>query len=137
MAYYPGIIVFGRSEIRKNRALMFITWTLTGVWAGVIFFFSSLPGSTVSTPIPDYIPHFIEYAVFAGLVLAALWATKKELPAGRLGLWAIILTGLYAVTDELHQAFIPGRTPDIRDWAVDVGAAVVVAAVVYVFRARR
>ncbi len=114
-----------------------LLWILTGVWAGVIFFFSSLPGSSVATPIPDYIPHFIEYVVFAGLVSAALWTTKKELPAGRLGLWAIIITGLYAVTDELHQAFIPGRTPDIRDWAVDVGAAVVVAVVVYFFRARR
>lgn len=107
------------------------------MWAGIIFFFSSLPGSSVASPIPDYIPHFIEYAVFAGLVLAALWATKKELPAGRLGLWAIIITGLYAMTDELHQALVPGRTPDVRDWAVDVGAAVVVAAVVYVVRARR
>ena len=115
----------------------FLLWVAVAVWAGVVFFFSSLPGSSIVSPIPDYIPHFIEYAVFAGLVLAALWATKKELPAGNLSLWAIIITGLYAVTDELHQAFVPGRTPDIRDWAVDVGAAVVVAAVVYVVRARR
>lgn len=114
-----------------------ILWVLTGMWAGVIFFFSSLPGSSVPSAIPDYIPHFIEYAVFAGLVLAALWATKKELPAGNLSLWAIIITGLYAASDELHQAFIPGRTPDIKDWAVDVLAAAVVAVVVYFVRARR
>ena len=32
---------------------------------------------------------------------------------------------LYGVTDEWHQSFVPGRTPDIRDIATDaIGAAV-------------
>ncbi|MFH1737291.1 MAG: VanZ family protein [Actinomycetota bacterium] len=117
--------------------ITYILWFLTVGWAGVIFFFSSLPGSSVPSAVPDYIPHFVEFLIFAGLVSAALWATKKELPAGNLSLWAIIITGLYAASDELHQAFIPGRTPDIKDWAVDVLAAAVVAVVVYVVRARR
>ncbi len=31
---------------------------------------------------------------------------------------------LYAVTDELHQAFVPGRTPSVGDWVADaMGAA--------------
>lgn len=114
-----------------------ILWLAVSVWAGIIFFFSSLPGSSIHFAVPDYIPHFIEFLIFAGLVSAALWATKKELPAGNLSLWAIIITVLYAASDELHQAFIPGRTPDIKDWAVDVLAAAVVAVVVYVARARR
>lgn len=39
---------------------------------------------------------------------------------------AIVLTSLYGVTDEYHQSFVPGRTPEIHDWIADtVGAALV------------
>lgn len=89
---------------------------------------------------PDFIPHFIEYFIFAGLAAAAVWSTKKELPAGRLGLWAITITSIYAASDEFHQAFVPGRTPDIRDWAVDMAGALVVAGIIFsvrVLRSRR
>jgi VanZ family protein len=39
-------------------------------------------------------------------------------------LLAIILAGLYAVTDEFHQSFTPERTPSIVDVGIDTfGAA--------------
>ncbi len=35
--------------------------------------------------------------------------------------WLMILVGaLYGVTDEWHQVFVRGRSPDLGDWLADV-----------------
>jgi VanZ family protein len=118
------------------RIISAILWAATFIWAAVIFYFSTMTGSNVPSVMPDFIPHFIEYAVFACLLTAAIWATKKQMPAGLIGLWAICFTSIYAASDEFHQSFVPGRTPDVKDWAVDVLAAIVIAAVFFFLRAR-
>ena len=35
------------------------------------------------------------------------------------------VAALYAVTDEFHQSFVPGRYPDVRDVLVDTAGALV------------
>jgi VanZ family protein len=62
--------------------------------------------------------HVLVYAV-----LAVLW--MRVLGDNRRGYWlAFALTMLYAVSDEFHQAFVPGRTPDLWDLISDgLGAA--------------
>ncbi|HHB76440.1 MAG TPA: VanZ family protein, partial [Desulfobulbus sp.] len=43
------------------------------------------------------------------------------------GISVVIFCLLYGVSDEWHQSFVPGRTPDILDIAADTfGAAVMV-----------
>ena len=69
------------------------------------------------------------YAVLGGLL---------RLATGRTGA-AVAWAGAYGVSDEVHQAFVPGRSPDPLDWLADafgawVGAALVARAV---RRARR
>jgi VanZ family protein len=50
------------------------------------------------------------------------------------------LSSLYGISDELHQSFVPGRTPDVHDWIADTwGAAVaigVLSAVAFALRRR-
>src|SRR4051812_40513517 len=53
--------------------------------------------------------HAAEYAILALLLYRALW---RELPAFLIGLG-------YAVTDELHQAFVRGRHASPFDVAMD------------------
>ena len=36
-----------------------------------------------------------------------------------------ILTSLYAVTDEVHQIFVEGRSCELRDWAIDTAGALI------------
>ena len=55
------------------------------------------------------IAHAAEYAVLGALLLRAL---------GRPGL-AFALGVLYAVSDELHQTFVPGRAGSPLDVAID------------------
>ena len=46
------------------------------------------------------------------------------------GATAVVLSTLYGVSDEVHQAFTPERTPDVRDLLADaLGAALGVAAI--------
>jgi VanZ family protein len=64
--------------------------------------------------------HFGEYLVLAVLVLRALRDDREEkLNWNRFGL-ALMLVALYAVSDEGHQAFVPGRNASIADVLVDV-----------------
>lgn len=97
------------------------------LWAGVIFAFSTLPGSSI----PGHytvLGHFGEYAVLGAL---AAFAVGEGRLTPRTALTILAVCALYAWSDEFHQAFVPGRTPDTADWAMDaIGTAVGISAIV-------
>jgi len=48
---------------------------------------------------------------------------------------AVLLAGIFGVTDEVHQAFTPGREPDIVDaWCDLTGAVIGASAAVVLYR---
>lgn len=124
--------------LRLRRKRYFLTHVLPVLlWMGLIFFFSSCDGERVgtwaaavmkpfvpSTSFPDEIPsfllfksaHFAEYAILALLLLRALWPMFTTHAAY---LTAAAISILYAISDEWHQAFTPGRTPSLRDVCID------------------
>lgn len=66
------------------------------------------------------IAHFTEYAL-----LAALWFWALTPALGRRALYAAAATAfLYAVSDEIHQGFVPGRDSDPFDVLVDAAGIV-------------
>jgi VanZ family protein len=67
--------------------------------------------------------HFVEYAILATLLWHALSSTPAL--AGRAAPLAFALAVLYAISDEFHQSFVPGRYPDVRDVLVDAAGALV------------
>lgn len=86
-------------------------WLQVVVWAGVIFALSSVPGldSGLSWDFPlRKLAHAAEYAVLGALLARAV----GDLPALWLGI-------AYAVSDELHQSFVPGRAASLFDVGVD------------------
>ena len=104
------------------------------VWAVLIFLLSSVPASRFSEaegtfdflPRADLFVHFFLYFVLAALVHAAL---RIYLPKRKrlLALDTVVFALLYGVSDEFHQAFVPGRTATAIDLGADVlGAAVAV-----------
>ena len=82
---------------------------------------SSLPGRG---GIPDFVLHGGEYFGLAVLTFRAIaGALPAPVTAARARTTLLIAAG-YAVSDELHQYFVPFRTADVRDFAYDVGGAV-------------
>ena len=101
-------------------------------WAGLIFFLSAqsqLPGQTfLELPGADKVAHAVVYAALAGWLA---WADR----GGRLALW-FAAAAAYGVTDEWHQAFVPGRMTSVFDWLADAAGAGG-AMLVWAYRARR
>lgn len=93
-------------------------WLPVLLWAALIFTFSAIPSLGTGLGTWDVVlrklAHVAEYAVLGGLLFRAL---RRE-PL------AILLGSAYAVTDEIHQAFVSGRQGSPVDWLIDtVGVA--------------
>lgn len=93
------------------------------VWALVIFILSSLPdipGPRLNVRFEDKLDHVIAYAILGFLVCRALWY-QSRFPRWRQAYAraALVLGILYGISDEFHQAFIPGRFSDPWDVAAD------------------
>ena len=97
-------------------------WLPVVAWAGLIFALSSIPDLGTGLGTWDLVlrklAHAAEYAVLGALLVRA---------TGRAGL-AFAVGTLYAISDELHQSFVPGRLGSPVDVAIDaVGVAVGIA----------
>ncbi|HET9179238.1 MAG TPA: VanZ family protein [Terriglobia bacterium] len=68
--------------------------------------------------------HFTEYAIFSIFLYYALAGGRRSAWNPRRALACILLAGLYSLTDEFHQRFVPGRGPSLMDCGFDtIGAA--------------
>lgn len=66
--------------------------------------------------------HFTIYLV---LGLISYLVLPKRWPVGKKMAFVLSMCCLYAITDELHQYFVPGRAMELRDVIIDtVGASV-------------
>ena len=95
-------------------------WFLVFIWAGFIFYLSSIPSLTTGLGIWDLIlrkiAHFGEFGIFTFLNFFA-FSYKKVMK--KYLLISGIIAMLYAFTDELHQAFVPGRYATALDILID------------------
>lgn len=103
-------------------------WLPAVAWYSMIYWLSDQP----SLPGPEALwaqfvlfktAHVVVYAVLTGFVLLAVqatWIQGKFLQHARLA-WLFVLT--LALLDELHQWFVPGRGPHLRDVGIDMMAA--------------
>jgi len=94
-------------------------WLLVLAWMAAIFVVSDRP--------PTHLPHFglidllvkkgahfLAYGLLAWLVQRAWWPGQ-----GSWG-WALMITAVYAMSDEYHQTFIPGRSGSVADVLIDI-----------------
>ncbi|MEY8459740.1 VanZ family protein [Eggerthellaceae bacterium 24-137] len=126
----------------SQRRKVILSWTLVVLWAAVIFFMSAHTGSDFDgegplaavkrwlvglvapvfgpeTDIVNVAAHFTEYLVFGVLLFLAARQTWPDAKIVQLVFISIALASLYAVTDEFHQSFVPGRLCDPADWLTD------------------
>ncbi|MBQ8095310.1 MAG: VanZ family protein [Clostridia bacterium] len=140
---------------KKQRA-----WLFVAVWMAVIFFFSAQPsnessaqsgrvvaivmsavrfvfGDQAASALIDAgieliirkMAHFTEYTILCFLMARAI-----RLTCGRsIQFLALPLSSLYAMTDEFHQSFVPGRSMELRDVLIDTAGAALGLLLFYCF----
>ena len=62
--------------------------------------------------------HMVEYFVLYWLLFRA-WSRKGELINKKVFVWSMVVAILYALSDEWHQTFVPGREGTLRDVGFD------------------
>lgn len=110
----------------------FIRWLPPLLWMAVIFYLSSRTGEALGgwlDSVRRWIPmmegfnwgHFAAYFILAWTYL---WALRPKRLSLGIKLVVVLMCVLYGITDEYHQSFVPGRTPDLMDLRNDaIGAA--------------
>lgn len=88
-----------------------------------IFYVSSLS----DPPIPAGTDKPLHGVAYLGLAVVVVRAVAGGL-GRRIDVWTAAMATLiavgYAMTDELHQMFVPGRFADVRDLLADAGGAI-------------
>lgn len=79
--------------------------------------------------------HFTAYAILGVLLynLMASYGMKR----GKAVLLSAVVCLVYAITDEVHQLFVPGRAGQIRDVLIDFSGSLSALGVTYLLFGRR
>lgn len=135
--------------MRKNKVkwASLLRWLPAFLWMGAIFGFSAQNGEKsagLSEAVEAFLSalgggagtagpfqfalrkgaHFCAYALLGMLcLLGARGAARLRQRRWRAPALALGLSALYAATDELHQAFVPGRSAELRDVLLDTCGA--------------
>jgi VanZ family protein len=104
----------------------------------LIYYLSSAP---VQADLPeikhfDKVLHFIAYGVLGICYWLCLVAYKCKKSYSL----AVLFSFIYGCSDEFHQSYIPGRTPDVFDIVADTSGALVcvfVANCLYLYYLKR
>ena len=114
-------------------------WRFALLYMGLIFVISSfevdVPGLR-HFPMRDKGVHFVEYAVLGWLCAAASSRTWPSASAWRTTAFAVFISVLWGLSDEIHQALVPGRSPELGDVVADLFGSAVGAASRYIFSSR-
>jgi len=111
------------SWLEKNK---WISWIITFVILGVIFYASSLtfkPSEEIFkkmtlTPVLYHLLSFFMLSLFFFIS-----SVDRKWDFRKINL-VLIIVGMYAILDELHQFFVPGRFASVNDFFLDFGGIV-------------
>lgn len=137
-----------------------VGWILILLWCGFIFYQSGKPGfesSKESSFVLDIInnfikmvtgtsrflfpeilirktAHHIEYFILGFFLFYGFYNKEKLKRASGL---AFLMGVLYAVTDEIHQYFIPGRAMRVLDVMIDSTGLLLAISILYFYKKRK
>lgn len=96
-------------------------WLPVLLWYALIFGLSSIPHLEIThEPVGNFLTrkaaHLAEYAILALLLLRAQNYRQPRR--------AVLFSTVLGITDEIHQAFVPSRTPLLTDVIFDLGGSI-------------
>ena len=147
-------IIINKNPTTSNAVTLklCLAWGIVLLWMALIFYFSHQPATESSqlsqgvlTVILGFVQrvspdlarelellqlnhlirknaHFVAYLVLAVLSMNAL-AQNRIRGKRQIG-YAFLICLLYAITDEVHQLFIPGRSGEVKDVLLDSFGAI-------------
>ena len=128
--FLSGILARGRTRVKagdKRSISRALRWLPGLAWMAWIF---SLSQQSTPLPVGTASPYasFGHVALYGGLALLLFWALRGLAAEGDGPLWlvaglAFALTVLYGAADEVHQAFVAGRTASEADLGLDAAGA--------------
>ena len=95
---------------KKERIMRY--WVVLIVYMLLITIVSSIPGEELPDIGPDYsatVLHFFEYLLLGFLCIRAFNVSYPNLYPVKGIVYSILLSTLFAFSDEIHQYFVPGR----------------------------
>ncbi len=98
-----------------------------------VFLLSSIPARELHRwGLTTLLANLAHVPLYAGLAWATLWAVQG--PRGLRILWVALVCLGFALTDELHQNFVPGRVVSLVDVGADgIGIGLGIAVGLWIF----
>jgi VanZ family protein len=107
---------------RSNRGSVSL-WGPVVVVMAVIFYISSLNEAPLPEDVSDKSGHVLGYTTLGFTVVRAVAGGLPRAISWRTAVIAIAITVAYGISDELHQAFVAGRTAALDDLYADAAGA--------------
>lgn len=107
------------------------SWIVTIIIAIIIFYLSSLifpPGPPGGFPWKSIAYHFYAFLFLEAFLLISIIRGKNE--NKKFFFVGILIILMYAVSDEIHQLFVPGRACSFSDFLTD-SAGILFASLLY------
>lgn len=111
---------------RPAAGLLVLRWLAPVSVASAIFAASSLsPGEIPSgfLAVPDKLGHFVEYLLLAASLVPAVGGTWPERSLIFKVTLSVVAAFVFGISDELHQAQVPGRDPSGLDLIADAAGS--------------
>ncbi len=108
-----------------------VVWSATALYMLLIFLISSVSYPPQPLPLKGYAPiieHMFEFGIL-GFLLYTSFKINKNTQRNAFIL-AVSAAILYGISDEIHQAFVPGRVPDLADVLADSIGAIIAITIV-------
>jgi len=100
---------------------LFKLWFPVVIWAGIIFYFSSIPDLKTGLEYDFFLrklAHITEYLIFTFLLYRA-FSGSFNMNVFRFFMYPAAFSLLYAISDEIHQYFVLGRSCSAQDVLID------------------
>jgi len=109
-----------KSKNKKNNKTQ--NWLFVILWMLIIFFFSHQPGLASGLSgdwdfVLRKMAHITEYAVLCFLLVRVIGEYKVSFK--KTIIFSILISIIYAISDEYHQTFIFARQGNLRDILID------------------
>jgi len=130
------------TKLRRYGQRVLLRWLPLLLWMAWIYWLSDRPSMPhpgrsvgISDDLFDYTAHAFTFGVLT--VLAWRVAVGGLLPRDWLGRAPAIagaFAALYALGDEIHQSFVPGRWAKVEDWLADVAGILAAVALLVLWQ---